>query len=240
MSWSDCVVIPPKKVKLQIYFVEANIGAGKSDLLKGLQSKGYRVVPEPLEVWQKEYINSNGNNILQEFYNDSARWAFPFQMVVIMTRYRLILQTIEEAEKRARFSGEDQIVIMERSLFTDRNCFSQLLYDSGEISDLQWKIYTEWHNTFLSNVVNYIFGQHTFVSKTFSNIESHFIFLNTNPEVCYSRIQKRARKEEDSVPLEYIQKLHNKHSEWLKGNSIEIDGNKSHSEVLEQVIYKIT
>jgi deoxyadenosine/deoxycytidine kinase len=227
------------EITLTIYFVEANVGAGKSELLKGLENVGYTCVPEPLEVWQKEYLSENGNNILQEFYNDPKGMSFPFQMVVIMTRYRLIMKTIEEAERKGRLTGQNQIVIMERSLFTDRNCFSQLLYEENKISELQWKIYCEWHNFFMKHTVNLFFGQNTFVSNTFSKIDTKYLFLNTDPEICYSRIKGRARKEEDTVPFDYIKKLHTKHVSWLLNNSIEIDGNKDRSEVLEQVIYKI-
>lgn len=228
--------IGDSKPTLTIYFIEANIGAGKSDLLKGLESYGYTCIPEPLKEWQKEYVSENGDNILDTFYKNPKETAFQFQMIVIMTRYRLIMKSIKEAELIAQKTKESQILFMERSLFTDRNCFSQLLYESGKISKLNWKIYTEWHNFFLSHVTNSFFERLQSPTKVFSKIDTKYVYLNTRPEVCYARIKKRARKEEDHVPLEYIKVLGDKHNEWLINNSIEIDGNKSHSEVIEQLL----
>jgi deoxyadenosine/deoxycytidine kinase len=42
-----------------------------------------------------------------------------------------------------------------------------------------------------------------------------FIYLRTDPETCHKRMNKRNRSEEASVPLAYLQKLHDKHEEWL-------------------------
>ena len=57
-----------------------------------------------------------------------------------------------------------------------------------------------------------------------------FIYLKTNPEVCFKRLQKRSRNEESSVPLDYLVQLHNKHETWLnnieKSRILTIDANK--------------
>ncbi len=41
------------------------------------------------------------------------------------------------------------------------------------------------------------------------------IYLRTTPEKALERINVRARSEENTIPLEYIQQLHGLHEEWL-------------------------
>ena len=41
------------------------------------------------------------------------------------------------------------------------------------------------------------------------------IYLRTTPEKALERINVRARSEENTIPLEYIQQLHSLHEEWL-------------------------
>ena len=36
------------------------------------------------------------------------------------------------------------------------------------------------------------------------------------PEVNDQRIKERARSSEESIPLEYLEALHNKHDEWME------------------------
>ena len=41
------------------------------------------------------------------------------------------------------------------------------------------------------------------------------IYLRCAPEMCLNRIKKRNREGEESIPLEYLQKVHKRHEEWL-------------------------
>jgi deoxycitidine kinase len=44
---------------------------------------------------------------------------------------------------------------------------------------------------------------------------SGIIYLRTKPETCFERLQRRARSEEATVPLDYLQSLHQRHEDWL-------------------------
>lgn len=46
------------------------------------------------------------------------------------------------------------------------------------------------------------------------------VYLRASPETCLERIQKRHRSEEESISLDYLHTLHERHEEWLiKRNS---------------------
>jgi len=177
-----------KKYKLLI--IEGNIGAGKSTFLKILQNRlACQIVYEPHEQWQD--IEGTGN-LLDNFYKDSTRWAYTFQSYAFITR------TLKQKEYALKNPYSTQI--LERSVFSDRHCFAKNLFESGSMSKLEWSLYLEWFNWFLDDHVKKPDG---------------FIYLKTSPETCYKRLLKRNRKEEEAVPLEYLQKLHNKHEAWL-------------------------
>lgn len=42
------------------------------------------------------------------------------------------------------------------------------------------------------------------------------IYLRCEPEVCYERTKKRSRNEEETIPLDYLKKIHDKHENWIK------------------------
>lgn len=47
-------------------------------------------------------------------------------------------------------------------------------------------------------------------------IFSYFpVYLKADPQRVYERIKKRARSEEQCVPLSYIEELHKLHEDWL-------------------------
>ena len=92
------------------------------------------------------------------------------------------------------------IVIIERSVITDRRIFAEILYSSGKISKLEWELYEQWYNWLLNDY----------------NVKPDiYIYLRCTPEVSFSRMKQRSRKEEDVVPKEYIDIVSNKHDDWL-------------------------
>lgn len=171
-----------------IVFIEGNIGAGKSTFVKVLQKylPGIVVTLEPCDQWQ----NVQGHNLLHEFYKDPLRWGLLFQIYASMTRIR-----------KQQHDGEfaQQIQIMERSWFSDRYCFAQMLHQSGKIDDLGWAVYGQMWDWYLRN----------------TDVPLGFIYLKVAPELCLQRLKQRNRSEEAGVPLEYLQQLHECHERLL-------------------------
>jgi len=179
-----------KNFARHILVIEGNIGAGKSTLLK-LLNEHFVIDPvfEPHERWQNV---GNGDNLLDKFYKDINRWAYTFQTYAFVTR-------VLEQEKQFKEAKTD-IQILERSVFCDRYCFAKNCYEMGAMVPLEWQLYCDWFGWLVENYVTKPTG---------------FIYLQTDPTVCYERLKKRDRKEEATVPLDYLKRLHEKHEDWL-------------------------
>lgn len=208
-----------------IYFIEGNISSAKSTNIRALKSLGYTVYEEPLDVWEKEYVNEDGKDILTLFYEDMAKWSFPMEIVVMMTRYERIKKALDN---HLTNPAPGNMIFIERSLWTDLYVFAKNLHRKGIIDDLSWKIYINWHMTFLSAVEN-MFASH----------QIHYIYIRTDPNVCFERKQSRARSSESNVMPEYFTELHICHEEWLlnmKEYPVHlVNGNGSREEVLQQL-----
>lgn len=182
----------------KIVSVEGNIAAGKSRLLTELQEvahdRGIRIiyVHEPVSEWGT-IRNKDDTDILTLFYNDQHKYAFSFQMMAYISR----LVSIKKAVETVR-PDEDCIIICERSVWTDRYVFAKMLYDEGKIEEVNFNIYLRWFDEFINDYPI-----------------SAIIYIPTPPELCAERVKLRNRPGED-IPIEYLQRCHNYHVEWLR------------------------
>ena len=175
----------------QKYFVvEGNIGVGKSTFLRLIKDRlNVQVVFEPIARWQD--VGGSGN-LLEKFYNDTARWAYSFQSYAFITR-------ILEQEASSKTAGS-LVQVLERSVFSDRYCFAKNAYELGTMSALEWQMYQDWFSWLVEHHLQKPVG---------------FIYLMCDPEVSYERLKKRNRFEEVPVTLDYLRLLEAKHKQWL-------------------------
>ena len=170
--------------------LEGNIGAGKSTMLRIIGEKlGIDVVYEPTDRWQEV---GKGGNLLDLFYKDIKRWSYTFQSFAFVTR---VQAQIEELKK-----SKNDVLIFERSVYCDRYCFAKNCYESGFMTALEWQIYKEWF---------------AWLVEGYTRKPDGFIYLKTDPNICFQRLQKRSRSEEVGVTLDYLQSLHKRHEDWL-------------------------
>ena len=180
-----------------IIVIEGNIGTGKTTFLKELinskylekQYPGKKIdyIFEPVNQWLNFKDNEN-INVLDKFYNNIEKYGFSFQWLAFMTRIKEIT------------SSDADIIVVERSVFTDKNVFVKTLYESGKLTNMEWKIYNEWFNWILN---------------TFKLRKHIFIYLQAEPEISMERIKRRAREEEKNISFEYLKCLSEKHDDWL-------------------------
>jgi len=190
--------------KISIVSVDGNIGSGKSTLLSNMRkyyndtNKGINIVflDEPVDEWEK-IKDENGTTMLEKFYSDQEKYSFPFQMMAYISRLKKLREVVNKIKNNN--STEKTIIITERSLYTDKFVFAKMLYDTGKIESVNYQIYLSWFDTFSEEYP---------VEKV--------IYVKTNPEICYSRINKRAREGEENIPLQYLTDCDKYHEDMIE------------------------
>lgn len=103
-------------------------------------------------------------------------------------------------------NDKEVLFVCERSCLTD-NLFMELLYEDGEISDMEYDHYKEWCDLW----------------KLLLPFEFDlFIYLRPSLEKCMKQVQERLRDGEEGVDKEYQRKLMNKHDAFFKKEGIEL------------------
>jgi deoxyadenosine/deoxycytidine kinase len=205
-----------------IFSIEGNIGSGKStlvDILKNfspsIKLDHFEIVylEEPVDEWHK-IKNENGVGILEEFYGNPKKWAFSFQMMAYISRIAILKKTIKK--------NPHCIIISERSVYTDKNVFAKMLYDEKNISEIDYQIYKKWFDEFVKDLRI-----------------SGLIYVNTSPEKCLERVNKRNRQGEN-IPIEYLTKCGNYHNEWIEThpNVLTLNGDIDFNEKQTSTILK--
>ena len=220
----------PLSSSISIISIEGNIGSGKSTILASLKSHfskpanehpDYNIVflPEPLNDWNK-IIDNKGVPMLKKFYGDKKKYSFPFQMMAYISRLALLKKTFES---KTLNSKKRTIIITERCLYTDKHIFAKMLFDDGEIEDVNYQIYLQWFETF---------------SKDYPI--QKLLYVNANAKTCLERIKKRGREGEDGISISYLQNCNYYHENMVRipencffEQIKEIDANVNISEILK-------
>lgn len=203
------------------FSIEGAIGAGKSticNLLRTVLSGQVDVIEEPVQQWIDV-------GILAKFYEDPSRYSYHFQTYTFLTR----MECIMSAE-----SLPSDVKLVERSIFSDRRVFAEALYNEGKITEMEWKMYTQWWD-WLSKECCRRIGK-----------PSGYIYLRTTADIAFERMNKRKRTEESEIPYDYIEKNVASHEQWLledtEANVLVVDASvdfETHPEEFEKILQQI-
>lgn len=196
---------------------DGNIGSGKSSIVRyfeknyekfcNLKTFHYKIcfLQEPVSIWES-IKDTDGKNIIEKFYNNNKQYSFAFQMMAYISRLSLF---------KDAFNKDYDIIFTERSMFTDRNIFAKMLYDSKNMNELEYQIYNKWFDEF---------------AEFLNNMK--IVYIRTSPEICDKRVKDRAR-EGENIPLDYLKNCHYYHDIWLNspeklesGQVLVINGNE--------------
>jgi len=190
--------ISSNRSRPRIVSVEGNIGGGKSTLIETLQEKyihdrRFHFLLEPVDQWEN-IKDKKGKNMLQKYYENPTKYAFAFQIMAFQTRLQLLKDTLDYID------DEVTTIVMERSLDADFHIFAKMLSEEGLMEDVEFEIYK---------------GMSAEALKEYG--VDGIIWLDTDYEECYERVQKRSREGEENgkISLKYLAKCHEYHVEWL-------------------------
>ena len=174
------------------------IGAGKSTLATALgQHLDIDVYYEPVE----------DNEYLEDFYRDTARYAFQTQIYLLNRRF----QQHQEIIWRGRSAVQD------RTIYED-SIFAKMLATTGLMEERDYRNYLQLFRH-MSN----------FMCKP-----NLIVYLDVAPERSMERIAARGRGVESGITLEYLQALYQGYQEFIEDISrvipvVHVDYDRFHS-----------
>lgn len=99
------------------------------------------------------------------------------------------------------------IVLMERSPYFIKNVFVEKAFEDKTINEDEYNNIHKLHKT---------------TDELWQ--PNAYIYLRSDPEMCYNRIKKRGRESEKNIKLEYIKRIHELHEEKYK---VALENNKN-------------
>lgn len=192
---SSPIAAPTERTKPIFISVEGNIGAGKTTILKQMETRlandDIVFLKEPVDIWESIRDPVDGESILVKFYKDPIKYAFSFQVMAYASRLSIIRKTVEQNPKC-------KIIVCERSLDADRNIFAKMLHHDGLIDSIHFQIYNHFFQEYAED-----FGL------------DGIVYIDADPEVCKTRIETRARDGEANIQHDYLKKCKDFHDKWL-------------------------
>lgn len=153
--------------------ITGNIGAGKTTLTQMLgEHYGWGVLYEAVE----------GNPYLNDFYKDMERWAFNLQIYFLNSRL---------AQVQKIRSLTYTTVIQDRTIYEDAYIFARNLYDSGILTERDYRSYLMLFETMIQSV----------------SAPDLMIYLKADIPKLTQQIKKRGRDFEVDISEEYLRSL---------------------------------
>lgn len=122
-------------------------------------------------------------------------------------------------------NNSSHAIYYERSPLCTFNTFVEMIKNNNNINNEEYSILEQmYENTKKQNIPN------------------KYVYLQTSPEICYSRINSRGRECENNISIEYIEKIHYYHERFfqnLKNQGYDvtiIDANQSIEDIAQQLL----
>jgi deoxyadenosine/deoxycytidine kinase len=172
-------------------------------------------------AWQAHYEDVDDNPYLDDFYNDMQRWSFNLQVYFLNSRFNNMLE-IKKSEKT---------IIQDRTIFEDAYIFAPNLHSMGLMSTRDFENYFT-----LFNLISSLIEPPDLV-----------IYLRASVPTIVRQIEKRGRKYEDNIRLDYLRHLNERYESWIEAYNlgkfmiIDVDNTNfiDKPEDLSQVIDKV-
>ena len=139
--------------------------------------------------WDAHYEDVDDNPYLNDFYKDMQRWSFNLQVYFMKSRFGQV-QKIHNGDKN---------VIQDRTIYEDAFIFAPNLHAMGLMSTRDFDNYSS-----LFNLMN-----------AFIPAPNLLIYLRSSVPNLVEQIQKRGRDYENSIRLDYLNRLNERYEAWV-------------------------
>lgn len=139
--------------------------------------------------WEANYEDVDDNPYLNDFYEDMQRWSFNLQIYFLNSRFNQILDIRKQGKT----------VIQDRTIYEDSYIFAPNLHSMGLMSTRDFENYFTLFNLMSSLV----------------QPPDLLIYLRASVGTLVQQIQKRGRKYENSIRLDYLKRLNERYEAWI-------------------------
>ena len=144
--------------------------------------------------WEPHYEDVDDNPYLNDFYQDMQRWSFNLQIYFLNSRFNQILDI--------RKSGKE--VIQDRTIYEDAYIFAPNLHSMGLMTTRDFENYFTLFNLISSLI----------------EPPDLLIYLRASIPTLVNQIQKRGRKYESSIRLDYLKRLNERYEAWVESYNL--------------------
>ena len=140
--------------------------------------------------WEAHYEDVEDNPYLNDFYEDMQRWSFNLQIYFLNSRFNQIL----EIRKKSK------TVIQDRTIYEDAYIFAPNLHSMGLMSTRDFENYFTLFNLMSSLI----------------QPPDLLLYLRATVPTLVNQIQKRGRKYEATIRLDYLKRLNERYEAWIE------------------------
>ena len=140
--------------------------------------------------WEAYYERVDDNPYLADFYQDMRRWSFNLQIFFLSTRFN----------QQRMIELSPYSVAQDRSIYEDAEIFARNLYEMSLMSGRDYKNYTELFK----------------IMTTYLRPPDLLVYLRASVPTLVRHIQSRGRDFENSIRIEYLERLNVLYDEWIE------------------------
>jgi len=155
--------------------------------------------------WDAHFEDVDDNPYLTDFYSDMQRWSFNLQIYFLNSRFSQMLE----------FRKSGKTVIQDRTIYEDAYIFAPNLHSMGLMTT---RDYENYFSLFV-------------LMNSLVRPPDLLIYLRASVPTLVNQIQKRGRKYESTIRIDYLNRLNERYESWISqynlGKMLIVDVNKS-------------
>ena len=139
--------------------------------------------------WQAFYESVDDNPYLADFYEDMLRWSFNLQIYFLSSRFRHQKDMLQK----------EISLVQDRTIYEDVEIFAKNLHQMSLMSDRDFNNYEA------------LFHEMSYYLRP----PDLLIYLRAQVPTLVRQIQQRGRDYENSIRIDYLERLNNLYEDWI-------------------------